>query len=284
MNMKLSALAIAAAGLIVSTSASAVIVGGVDFGAFGFHIDTTTLAESGVTAAGQTTKGFGLVNTVNSNSNYSVIPGEKLYFTFTYTALSVTGANVQLGPGTVNIYKGVLAPLLTMTSDAAFSAIGGLSPWLRLAGHGNLGGPPLLCMAAATVCANGSFTGASLTFTGSGLLDVVPGGFGIPAVQTALNGNTVVDAIGGLADVLYTTSGNNFILNPLDQTDPGPGRAGNNTRCQNGTFTNLDWCFQGSADLRGALVPEPATVALVGLGLLGAGFARRRKATPEAVA
>ena len=57
MKFKLSSLAVAAAGLIASTSASAVIVGGVDFGTFGFHIDTTTLAEQAFTGAGQTVRG-----------------------------------------------------------------------------------------------------------------------------------------------------------------------------------------------------------------------------------
>ena len=50
LKQKLLSTAFAVASLIGANSASAVIIGGVDFGAFNFHIETTTLAESLVLA------------------------------------------------------------------------------------------------------------------------------------------------------------------------------------------------------------------------------------------
>ena len=45
------------------------------------------------------------------------------------------------------------------------------------------------------------------------------------------------------------------------------------------TYFNIHTTTFGGGEIRGFLtVPEPATLSLMALGLLGAGFARRRKA------
>lgn len=270
---KLISAAFAAASLLGTSSAFATVVGGVDFGSFGFHIDTTTLAETFTSGDGQSVTGYGIVNTVNQNSNYST-NGTNLYFVFNYTTQDFTGTSVNLVNGTVDIYQGSLGNLLNQSSLANLADIQGLTPWVQLLGHGNLGGG---APANAEVVAKGTFTGQSLSFSGAGLLDVnTDGSFGNAAVAAFLNGNSLMDAFGNPVDVAFTTSGNNAILNPFDVS------SGNANGCQNGTAAVGAFCYQGSADLRGGTnaVPEPGSLALLGLGLLSLlAVGKRRKSS-----
>lgn len=268
MNTKLVAAAIATWGLLAAGNASAIIVGGVDFGALGEaptnqHIETTTLAETLITGNGQTLEGYGVVNTVNGDATYTAT-GDQLYFTFTYTSQNFTADSVEFIDGTINLYLGDTFNLLNQSSLANIGIIESYSEWVQLSGHA-------FTATGAELTAEGTLTGATLSFTGSGMLDVVVGGFGLGEVQNFLNANMIPDGLGGFADMVITTSGNNFVLNPHDNT----------TGCRDGSALAGQWCLAGSADIRGdtVTVPEPATLGLLGLGLLGmAGAMRRRKA------
>lgn len=273
MNKKLIASVVAGLGLIASGSASAITVGGVNFGNIGLlsHLETTTLAETIVNSNNQELYGYGVINTVNGLSNYAAV-GQKLYFVFDqYISNDVSATNADFSGGSVRVYLRPEYNLLDFSSEFNFNEIDTNSgtQWVTLAGHTffppNATGPD-------TLRSNGAIVGAAISFTGSGLLDVV-GGLG--DVVAFLDTNTRPDGAGGNADILINTSGSNDILNPNDNT----------AACrQGGTPGSLatrptNWCVAGSADLRGAtnVVPEPGMLALVGLGLLGMGISLRKR-------
>lgn len=266
MNRKIIASMLAAAGIAMSGAAQATfVVGGVDFGSPGSHLETTTIAETFVNGNGQHLLGYGVINTVNGASSYTS-NGDKLYFTFDYTATDFTPTSTGFVNGVVNVFKGANVNLLSQSSAANWALINGYSQWVRFTGHAGSS----LVNPVYELFAQGTLTGQTLSFFGSGLLDVdLSGTFGLAGVAAALNGNDIDDFIGGKGDALITTSGNNLVLNSHDDT----------TGCKTGRATAGQWCVAGSADIRGTVLPEPGSLALAGLGLLGLGAARRRSSS-----
>lgn len=276
MKKQLLAAAVAGLGLAISGSASAYSIGGVEFGNVSnsggpAHIETTTLAETSITGSGDMILGYGVVNTVNGNSSYAGT--NKLYFIFdNYVADTFSSSAATFSGGRVRIFLHSEFNLLNQASDGVGGNLDLIDDgilWVTMKGHASSTTGNMLDAA-------GTLTGASPSFTGTGLLDVDKTlGTGLLSVQNALDANTVVDGLGivspiGLADVILTTSANNFFLNPFDVAN------GSTAHCNSPTQKTGEWCFQGSADLRGNYIPEPSALALMGLGLLGLVTARRK--------
>jgi len=272
-QIKLASL-LGAISLLAAAPASANAIGNINFGALGespsnIHLETATLAQQIVTGNGQNSTAYGYITNVNGSTNYCASGDCALYYVAQFNnSQNYSTSYVEFTSSTVTLYYSNSSDInfLTQSSADNLAYITGLSTWVTLTGHNNLNTD---AAPNAVVSAGGTFAGSTLSFLGTGLLDVNSAAAGEADVKAFLDANQITDAIGGKADIAFGSEGNNNILNPFD----------NVSNCRTDNPIAGQWCFQGSASIRGntVTVPEPATLALLAAGLGMLGFARRVK-------
>jgi len=263
----------AAVSLALSAPASAVIVAGINFGPLGatLNLETATIASSFANGIGDASTSYGQITTVNGDGSYCADGSTNcsLYFIVNQAvnAGSAAAGQVFFGGTQVTIFfSGASAiNLLGQSSATNLTTISGFTKWATLSGENGINGTAAGLAADSTAFV--SINGGTVSVTGSGLLSVNKGdGLGIASVEDFLDANSIATFTGAFADIALTDSGSNFVLNPNDPT----------TSCSTATPTTGEFCIQGTADIRGrTVIPEPGTLALIGLGLLSVGFARR---------
>jgi hypothetical protein len=277
-SLKKGLVGIAAVGALAlgAGQAQAANIGGINVTP-GAHFETGTVYENFVAAAGHTLGGYGSIDKINGNAAYCTGGLGACELTFQFGGFTVThfnAAQIVFSGGWVNFY-------VQQTSDAGFTAFNPFASgsdaaaiasatdgdlWLTLAGHttvaptGTFGVVPGTLFSTAN--AFGPFGSGSDAGFGGGLLSVANAGGLADAV---LDTNSIADAIGGFADMLLTSSFSPFVV-PYTTCNVADATA-------NGTTG----CLAGSSDLRGLVVPEPGTLSVLGLGLLGLAAVRRRR-------
>ncbi len=269
MNKSLKALAAGMMLVASSYAAADVNIGGLTVPT-GPVFTVASIYENVVGPGSTTLAGYGEVTQINGVAISSLCAGCELTYRFGgYTVSALTPTQVNFAGGFINFYLGFGAandfnPFGTTNSAADLAAATNGTLFLTLRGHA-------VNAAGDTFIGTGTNIGlSSAVGNGSGLADVDMTGLangntaGAGAIANRnFDTNSIAALFGGFADFQIGSSFSNVVAPHPLECPAGPA------------------CLGGSLDARGLVIPEPDSMALLGLGVVALGLGLRRRSVAK---